>query len=65
MNGPKTLEEVAAHLRTLGTPEFDACAAVCEHAAKERAELLAAAARLSTRLRRCSEQLARAAGGQP
>jgi hypothetical protein len=63
MNGPKTLEEVAAHLRTFGTPEMDACAAICEHAAKERAEMLAATARMSVRLRRCSEQLARAAKG--
>lgn len=63
MNGPKTLDEVAAHLRTFGTPEMDACAAVCERASKERQELLAAATRLSLRLRRCSEQLVRAASG--
>lgn len=55
MDGPKTLDEVAAHLRTFGTPEMDACAAVCERAAKEREELLAAAVRLSKRLRLCDQ----------
>lgn len=34
-----------------------------ERASKERQELLAAATRLSLRLRRCSEQLVRAASG--
>lgn len=59
---PKTLEEVAAYLRSLGTPELDDCAAVCERVAKERQELMGAVTRLSRRLTRCSQELAKHIG---
>ena len=58
----KTLEQVAAYLRSRGTEELTACAVVCERVIDEQAELLAAVKRLSRRLTRCSAELAKAAG---
>lgn len=57
----KTLDQVAAYLRSLGQPEFLACAVVCERVMAERQELLAAVTRLGKRLTRCTAELARAA----
>lgn len=57
----KTLEQVVAYLRSRGTAELSACAVVCERVLEEQSELIAAVKRLSKRLVRCSEELAKAA----